>query len=607
MRKYSVIILAAVFTLCGETLFEVKDASNNKVLDISTDGLRVLNGGDTLMVISTNEIKANLSSSKGLSRSFSVTTTSSVKDNDLKNSGTDLMRLTSDSTRFWISDTGSGFGVASQAAAGKSVATDFLKVTNAKTQMREGEQGGRYTDFSPDNIFLGLHAGEHTVPWTQEPTYMGSWNTFIGNYAGYSNTNGFGNIYIGYEAGYYPTGSNQNTYIGYDAGYNFGGQSNTIIGYNAAKSNGGSGDYNSIFGRAAGFSLDGAASNTLIGGLAGSGLTDGFGNTLIGKDAGKGQTGAAFSYNTVLGYASGTQLTTGGYNVIIGYNAGSSLASGTGNIFIGKQAGGQETGSYKLYIDNSNSTTPLIWGDFANDLLRFYGNVGIGIAPSTAYGISIDENIVGGHFQGRSTSTYSRGVRGYASGGTDTNYGVYGYATGTGATNYAGYFNGDINVTGSVVKAVDEVKIDHPIDPENKSLSQVSITSDQMTNIYHGNVILDSNGKAVVMLPDWIGAINKDFRYQLTAIGAPGPNLYISKKLKGNSFEISGGSSGMEVSWQLTGIRNDKYAQKNPIQVEKEKKAYEKGFFLHPDAYGLTEEKGIEYQIQKHEAAEIDK
>ena len=74
MRKYSIIILAAVFSLCGETLFEVKDSSNNKVLDVSSDGLRIMNQGDTLMVISSNEIKANISSSKGLSRSFSVTT-----------------------------------------------------------------------------------------------------------------------------------------------------------------------------------------------------------------------------------------------------------------------------------------------------------------------------------------------------------------------------------------------------------------------------------------------------------------------------------------------------------------------------------------------------
>ena len=72
-----VIVFSAL--LCGETLFEVKDASNNKVLDVSTDGLRVLNGPDTLMVISTDGIRAYIDDSKALSRTFSVTTTSAKK------------------------------------------------------------------------------------------------------------------------------------------------------------------------------------------------------------------------------------------------------------------------------------------------------------------------------------------------------------------------------------------------------------------------------------------------------------------------------------------------------------------------------------------------
>ncbi|HXK50546.1 MAG TPA: hypothetical protein PKW56_08765, partial [Clostridiales bacterium] len=66
MKRFITIIITAIVTLSAETLFEVKDASNNKVLDVSTDGLRIMNQGDTLMVISSNEIKANLSTSKGL-------------------------------------------------------------------------------------------------------------------------------------------------------------------------------------------------------------------------------------------------------------------------------------------------------------------------------------------------------------------------------------------------------------------------------------------------------------------------------------------------------------------------------------------------------------
>jgi hypothetical protein len=52
-----------------------------------------------------------------------------------------------------------------------------------------------------------------------------------------------------------------------------------------------------------------------------------------------------------------------------------------------------------------------------------------------------------------------------------------------------------------------------------------------MKNVYDGIVVLDHKGKAEIDLPDWFGALNKDFRYQLTAIGAPGPNLYIAEEI----------------------------------------------------------------------------
>jgi hypothetical protein len=58
-------------------------------------------------------------------------------------------------------------------------------------------------------------------------------------------------------------------------------------------------------------------------------------------------------------------------------------------------------------------------------------------------------------------------------------------------------------------------------------------------------------------VPDWFGALNKEYRYQLTAMGAPGPNLYVSQKVENNRFSIAGGSMGMQVSWQVTGIRED--------------------------------------------------
>jgi hypothetical protein len=76
-----------------------------------------------------------------------------------------------------------------------------------------------------------------------------------------------------------------------------------------------------------------------------------------------------------------------------------------------------------------------------------------------------------------------------------------------------------------------QVKIDHPLDPANKYLSHSFVESPDMKNVYDGVVVLDYNGEAVIDLPDWFAALNKDFRYQLTAIGAPGPNLYIAEEI----------------------------------------------------------------------------
>jgi len=190
------------------------------------------------------------------------------------------------------------------------------------------------------------------------------------------------------------------------------------------------------------------------------------------------------------------------------------------------------------------------------------------------------------------------GLWGYAEDSLGTNYGVYGLATGSG-TNYAGYFVGNVTVTGTLSKGGGGFKIDHPLDPENKYLYHSFVESPDMKNVYDGVVVLDANGEAAVELPDYFEAVNKDFRYQLTAIGAPGPNLYIAEKITDNRFKIAGGQPGMEVSWQVTGIRKDAFAEANRIQVEVDKPAKERGKYLHPEAHGVGEEFGIHYEEHK--------
>jgi hypothetical protein len=116
-----------------------------------------------------------------------------------------------------------------------------------------------------------------------------------------------------------------------------------------------------------------------------------------------------------------------------------------------------------------------------------------------------------------------------------------------------------------------------------------------MMNIYNGNVTLDAHGEARVTLPDWFEALNRDFRYQLTPIGGWAP-LYVAEEVQGNAFKIAGGEPSMRVSWQVTGIRQDAWANDHRIPVEEDKPADEKGAYLYPQSYGQPESIGLDYQ-----------
>lgn len=131
--------------------------------------------------------------------------------------------------------------------------------------------------------------------------------------------------------------------------------------------------------------------------------------------------------------------------------------------------------------------------------------------------------------------------------------------------------------------------IDHPLDPANKLLFHSFVESPDMKNLYDGVATLDANGEAVVQLPTYFGAVNKDFRYQLTPIGGPMPNLYIASKVDNNNqFKISGGTLNAEVSWTVTGTRQDPWANANRPTVE-QSKAEKQGTYIHPELYGQPE------------------
>ncbi|MFC1558893.1 hypothetical protein ACFL40_06045 [candidate division KSB1 bacterium] len=191
------------------------------------------------------------------------------------------------------------------------------------------------------------------------------------------------------------------------------------------------------------------------------------------------------------------------------------------------------------------------------------------------------------------TDSNKKGTGVYCQG---TRYGIYArktYGVEPGSFSKAGYFDGDVDIKGTLTKSKATLKIDHPLDPENKYLNHSSVDSSEMKNIYDGTAVLNKKGEAIVRLPKWFEALNCDFRYQLTPIGNPGPCLHISEEISNCRFKIAGGSANLKVSWQVTGKRNDPYAKKNSLIVEEKKSKKEQGYYLHPEVYGFSEKKNI--------------
>ncbi len=202
------------------------------------------------------------------------------------------------------------------------------------------------------------------------------------------------------------------------------------------------------------------------------------------------------------------------------------------------------------------------------------------------------------------------GVRGYAY-GSPNNIGTYGGATAGGwgvgvygeawantTDNWAGYFGGNVNVTGTVFSPVKASRIDHPLDPENKYLQFSDVQSPDMINVHSGNVVTDGSGDAVVNLPDYFSVVNTDFRYQLTVIGQFAQAI-VASKIANNQFRIKSDAPNVEVSWQVTGLRNDKFAEANRIATEQVKLPHEVGKYLHPELYGFDYKRSMTAEIRE--------
>jgi hypothetical protein len=169
---------------------------------------------------------------------------------------------------------------------------------------------------------------------------------------------------------------------------------------------------------------------------------------------------------------------------------------------------------------------------------------------------------------------------------------IAGEATNGATRGRAGVFEGDVVITDNLevingdlnVGGTKNFKIDHPLDPENKYLLHASIESSEVLNIYTGNVVTDAKGEAVVALPEWFEALNKDLRYQLTVMGTFAQAI-VADEVRTNRFKIKTNVPNVKVSWLVTGVRSDATMQKHPFRSEENKPERERGTYIDPEAF----------------------
>jgi len=291
----------------------------------------------------------------------------------------------------------------------------------------------------------------------------------------------------------------------------------------------------------------------------------------------------------------GTGLTAG----VKGLNSGGGFGVQGESNNIGVYGTGDTTGVYG--VGETGVFGGGIWGVYGKSsspgyagVLGDFSNSNIAIAGIGVLGETDNLNSIG--VKGVVQSAGSIGVWGMS---TTTGTGVYGTSPsgvgvwGVSSNNFAGYFDGPVQVTGLLYKGGGGFRIDHPLDPANKYLNHSFVESPDMKNLYDGVVTLDESGVAWIDLPEWFEALNQDFRYQLTPIGASMPNLYVAAPILDNRFQIAGGVPGLQVSWQVTGTRIDPYAQANRIPIEEAKPGLQQGTYLHPELYGQPESAGL--------------
>jgi hypothetical protein len=243
-----------------------------------------------------------------------------------------------------------------------------------------------------------------------------------------------------------------------------------------------------------------------------------------------------------------------------------------------------------------------VWGSQAGFGFGVYG-----FAPSGrgVYGVSTTGTGVLG--SGGDYGVYGASPLGFGVYGTGQNIGVKGFSSAGTAliaqtvTGDAGSFFGNVIINGGTCTGCtgpSALQIDDPLDPAHKYLQHSSVASSQQLDIYSGNATTNSKGFATVTMPRWFQALNRSFRYQLTVVGKAhwDAKAAVWNEIKDNRFTIRTDEPQVKVSWLVTGIRHDRYANAHPVQVVALKAKADQGKFLYPEVYGQPRTEGIGYQ-----------
>lgn len=285
-------------------------------------------------------------------------------------------------------------------------------------------------------------------------------------------------------------------------------------------------------------------------------------------------------------------------------NTGAGLVSETtnaGNGFSAIQASTNSTATgAAAIVGNTTGSAYPVAGQVASTSTAESGIYGSNLRTNGGHGVlGIGFNgVVGQTGQSTGFAVYGENFDNIAPLGNGIGVAGKGYYGVIGEDRYLGtiagangvFSNGNLAATGTKT-----FQIDHPMDPQNKFLRHFSIESDEVLNVYRGNISFDQNGEALVTLPDYFALVNKNYSYQLTPVGAF-MQLYVKEKINDqNQFVIAGGLPGKEVSWAVYAERNDLYLQKYPQQrtVELEKRAHEKGKYLMPQLYNEDPEQSL--------------